>query len=92
MSDRMDPLTTRRTSPVVSWLLALLGVAAIVVAIIYFVSAAGSLPGFFPGHQAGSAHHHTTHGVAALVLGLLALLGAWMSAGRRDTSSSEQVV
>lgn len=67
----------------VTVLLAVLGVALIAVAVVYFAEPAGSLPSVLPGHLAGSKHHHTTHGIAALVVGLVALAGAWMSAGRK---------
>ena len=53
------------------------GVALIVVAAIYWAEPAKSLPGFFPGHEAGSGHHHTKHGIAALVVGLAVLAFAW---------------
>lgn len=73
-----------RNAPVwVTALLALLGVVLIVVAVVYFTSTAAHLPAFFPGHQAHSTHHHTKHGLAALIVGVLALVGAWMSGGRR---------
>ena len=45
----------------------------------YFTQTADQLPSFTPGHQAGSNHHHTKHGVAALLLGLAAWIDAWMS-------------
>ena len=67
----------------VSVLLALVGVILIVVSVVYFAEPAKSLPSFFPGHQTGSSHHHTTHGIAALIVGLIALFGAWMGAGRK---------
>ena len=57
------------------------GLLLIVVAVIYFVDSAGSLPSFFPGHQAGSAHHHVKHGIAALLLGLACLVLAWFQTG-----------
>ena len=38
------------------------------VAIVYWVEPASSLPGFFPGHDAGSDHHHVKHGIAALLV------------------------
>lgn len=79
-----DNPTIRRGSPAVRWLLMILGLAALVVAAIYFASTADALPTFFPGHQSGSMHHHTTHGIAALVLGLVALIGAWMTGGTRN--------
>ena len=46
------------------------GVLLIVIAIVYFAEPAKSLPGFFPGHEAGSSHHHVKHGIAALLLGM----------------------
>ncbi|MBS1869310.1 MAG: hypothetical protein JSS99_06570 [Actinobacteria bacterium] len=59
-------------------------IPAIVVAVLlfalaamYFADSASSLPSFVPGHQAGSAHHHVKHGIAALLLGLAALVFAW---------------
>ncbi len=57
------------------------GVALIVIAIVYFAEPAKSLPGFFPGHQAGSAHHHVKHGIASLLVGLACLVFAWFRTG-----------
>ena len=63
-------------------LLALLaGVVLIVIAIVYWAEPARSLPGFFPGHQAGSGHHHTKHGIAAFLVGLACLVFAWFKTG-----------
>jgi hypothetical protein len=59
-------------------LLILVGVALIALAVYYWVTPAGSLPTFVPGHLAGSAHTHFKHGVAALILGILCFMGAWM--------------
>jgi hypothetical protein len=61
--------------------IALAGVVLIVIAIVYFAEPAKSLPGFFPGHEAGSAHHHFKHGIAALLLGLGAFVLAWFRSG-----------
>jgi hypothetical protein len=58
-----------------------LGVVLIVIAIVYFVDTASALPSFFPGHQAGSAHHHVKHGIAALVVGLGCFVFAWFQSG-----------
>jgi uncharacterized membrane protein HdeD (DUF308 family) len=58
------------------------GVVLIVVAIIYFVEPAKSLP--FPdflGHEAGSTHHHVKHGIAALFLGIACFIFAWFRSG-----------
>jgi hypothetical protein len=62
------------------------GVALIVVAVVYWVEPARSLPGFFPGHKSGSAHHHVKHGIAALVVGLAVLAFAWFQTGPRTAA------
>jgi NADH:ubiquinone oxidoreductase subunit 5 (subunit L)/multisubunit Na+/H+ antiporter MnhA subunit len=71
----------------------LLGVLLIVVAIVYFVQPEHSLPSFFPGHtSAGSAeanHHHTKHGIAALVVALAAFAFAWFQTGPKGGRSVE---
>jgi len=59
----------------------ILGIVLLVVAAIYFAEPAKSLPSFFPGHQAGSVHHHVKHGIAALVVGLGAFVFAWFQSG-----------
>ena len=63
-------------------LLIIVGVALIALGIYYWVTPAGSLPGFFPGHLAGSAHKHVKHGVAALIAGIACFLGVWMLSGK----------
>ena len=73
----------RNASPLVTVLLIALGVVLAVVGVIYLDQTADHLPSFFPGHQAGSAHHHTKHAVLAFGLALLAWIGAWMSAGKK---------
>jgi len=52
-----------------------------VIAAIYWVEPAKSLPSFFPGHEAGSTHHHVKHGIAAFIVGLAALAFAWFASG-----------
>ena len=59
----------------------ILGTALIVVAVIYWVEPAGSLPSFFPGHEAGSSHHHVKHGIAAFLVGLACFAFAWFNTG-----------
>ncbi len=70
-------------------LLAIIGLALLALAVYYWVTPAGSLPSFFPGHLAGSAHKHVKHGLVALVVGILCFLGAWMLSGRQRESPSE---
>ena len=65
----------------------IVGIALIVIAIVYWVEPAKSLPSFFPGHQAGSAHHHVKHGIASFFVGLAALVFAWFRTGPKRTAA-----
>lgn len=64
------------------------GIALIVVAIIYWAEPAKSLPSFFPGHSATSTTHHVKHGIAALAVGLAAFAFAWFQTGSKQSVSS----
>jgi hypothetical protein len=66
----------------------IIGLVLIVVAIVYWAEPAKSLPGFFPGHEAGSAHHHVKHGIAAFLLGVACLVFAWFRSGPRRPAPS----
>lgn len=69
-----------------------LGVLLLVIAVVYFASPAHSLPSFFPGHvSAGGSepnHHHTKHGIAAVVVALAAFAFAWFQTGPRTGPAS----
>lgn len=58
-----------------------LGLFLLVVAVLYVADPASSLPSFFPGHEAGSSHHHVKHGIAAAVVGAGAFVFAWFQTG-----------
>ena len=58
-----------------------LGILFLVIAAIYWINDAGSLPSFFPGHEAGSTHVHFKHGLAALIVGLGCFVFAWFQTG-----------
>jgi hypothetical protein len=62
------------------------GTVLIVIAIVYWALPAKSLPSFFPGHQAGSGHHHVKHGIAAFLVGLACLVFAWFRTGPTRSS------
>ncbi|HWE82498.1 MAG TPA: hypothetical protein VG265_12685, partial [Gaiellaceae bacterium] len=64
------------------------GVVLIIIGIVYFAEPARSLPGFFPGHQSGSSHHHAKHGIAAVLVGLACLVFAWFRTGPKRTSAT----
>ena len=79
-------MTGRRALAIVA---AIVGVALIVVAVVYWIEPASSLPSFFPGHEAGSSHHHVKHGVAAFLVGLACLAFAWfMSAPPKQRTTT----
>jgi uncharacterized membrane protein HdeD (DUF308 family) len=68
-----------------------LGVVLVIVAIVYFVEPAHSLPSFFPGHVSASSseasHHHTKHGIAAIVVALACFAFAWFQSGPRTSGA-----
>jgi hypothetical protein len=66
----------------------LLGLVFVAIAIVYFVEPASSLPSFFPGHEAGSSHHHTKHGIAALVVAAACFVFAWFQSGPSGSESA----
>ena len=71
----------------------ILGVILLVVAVIYFVEPAHSLPSFFPGHVSATSaeanHHHTKHGIAALIVALACFAFAWFASGPSSTAEPE---
>ena len=64
-------------------LLVLAGAVLILIALVYWIEPAKSLPSLMPGHEAGSDHHHVKHGLAALLLGIGAFVLAWFRTGPR---------
>jgi hypothetical protein len=70
-------------------LAAIVGIALIVLAIVYWAEPARSLPSWIPGHQSGSGHHHTKHGIAAFLLGLACLVFAWFQTGPRQRTRTQ---
>ena len=68
--------------------LIVLGLLFAVVGVVYLAKTAAQLPSFFPGHQAGSAHHHTKHALVAFALAIVTWAGAWFSTGRRARSQA----
>jgi amino acid permease len=70
--------------------LGIIGILLVILAVIYLVTAAGSLPSFIPGHINGSTGHHPLRIGVALVVGLVLLGGAWWLGfgGRKSTGAS----
>jgi hypothetical protein len=64
------------------------GVALIAIAVVYWLEPAKSLPSFFPGHEAGSSHHHAKHGIASFLVGLACLAFAWFQTGPKKSRTA----
>jgi hypothetical protein len=60
--------------------LIVLGIAFALLAIVYWVVPASSLPAFMPGFEAGSARIHVKHGAVAAVVALVLFGFAWYRA------------
>jgi hypothetical protein len=82
-----SPSVERHTSLAVTIGLVVLAAVFAVIAVVYFSQTANGLPSFFPGHKVGSTQHHTKHGLAAAIVALVCLAGAWMSRGQKSPAS-----
>jgi hypothetical protein len=58
--------------------LVIVGVLAIAAGVVYIALPAHSLPTFFPAYAARGHKHATKHGVAAIVLGVVLIVLAWI--------------
>jgi hypothetical protein len=82
-------LHAMRNDRVLVALAVLAGVVLIAIAAVYWAEPAKSLPGFFPGQQAGSNHHHVKHGIAAFLLGIACLVFAWFRSAPKKPAADE---
>ena len=64
----------------------ILGTVLVAIAVVYWAEPARSLPSFFPGHEAGSNHHHVKHGIAAFLVGLACFAFAWFNSGPKKSA------
>ena len=60
-------------------ILGIIAVAFIVVAIIYLIEPAKSLPSVIPGHIDNSTGHHPLRIAGSLVIGVIFAVGAWFA-------------
>jgi len=65
----------------------ILGTVLVAIAVVYWAEPARSLPSFFPGHEAGSNHHHGKHGIAAFLVGLACFAFAWFNSGPKKSAA-----
>ena len=70
----------------------ILGVIAlifIVVAVIYLIEPAKSLPSVIPGHIDGSTGHHPLRAVGSLIIGIVFAVGAWFALAYKPRPQAE---
>jgi len=79
--------TVKLNHPLVVAAAAIVGIALIVLAVVYWAEPAGSLPAWIPGHEAGSGHHHVKHGIASFLVGVALLVFAWFQTGKKGAAS-----
>ena len=60
-----------------------LGVIFAVIAVVYWLVPASSLPGFFPGFEAGSTRVHVKHGIVSAAIAIVLFAFAWYAARSR---------
>jgi len=72
------------------WAAIIVGVLLIVLAILYFITPANSLPAFLPGHDPASSAHHMKHGIASLLLGLACFAYVWFQGGKKSPQKEEK--
>jgi amino acid permease len=77
--------SSRTTAAVV---LAVIAIVFIVVGIIYLAEPASSLPGFIPGHAAGSTGHHPLRAAGTLIVGVIFAVGAWFALKYKGKASA----
>jgi len=65
-----------------SILAGILGLLALAVAALYWLTPAGELPAFFPGYAAGSGAVHVKHAFGAVAVAAALFLVAWFSRER----------
>ncbi|HSW87838.1 MAG TPA: hypothetical protein VLG12_01625 [Candidatus Saccharimonadales bacterium] len=66
----------------------ILGIVFLILAGIYFMEPARSLPAFLPGYEAKVATHHYKHGIGVLILGLACFAFAWFQSGSKKSKET----
>ncbi len=74
-----------RSNMTVAIIAVIAGVIFLLLTGVYWTHAAGALPSFLPGHEAGSTHVHFKHGLGSLILALGLFAFAWFQSGRKSS-------
>jgi|ERR1700733_7462550 hypothetical protein len=67
---------------------AVLGVIALIYAVIYLAVPIHSLPGFVPGHKAGAGHYHKRALLTAIIGIVLLAIAAFFGIGARNANKA----
>jgi hypothetical protein len=62
----------------------LLGIVFLALAVLYWITPAGSLPAYLPGFEPGVATVHFKHGLGSLILALALFAFAWFQSAPKD--------
>lgn len=65
----------------------LLGIGFIILAIVYWTTAAGSLPTYVPGFENGVTTVHFKHGLASLLLAFALFAYVWFASGKKSANN-----
>ncbi len=68
------------------WIAILLGLAFACLAVLYWITPAGSLPAYLPGFAAGSPTIHFKHGLASLIIAIGLFVLAWFASGKKSAN------
>ncbi|MBV8303608.1 MAG: hypothetical protein JOZ04_05325 [Acidimicrobiia bacterium] len=80
------PTQSRIQMRPLTWLLIAAAIVFVALAIFYFVTPANQLPSMFPGYSKALTRHHTKHGLAALGVAAVCLIGAWFTTAPARTA------
>jgi hypothetical protein len=70
-------------------ILVIIAVLAAVAGILYLTKTSESLPSFLPGRRSGNTGHDNVRGIAALVVAVVALIGAGIALRRGKAPASQ---
>ena len=81
----------RRTGALVlAIILVIIAILAAVAGIMYLTTASQSLPSYLPGRRAGNTGHDTVRGIAAIVVAVVAVIGAGIAMRRGGKTADPQ--
>jgi hypothetical protein len=91
----VPPVNRRSLFSIACGVLIVIGLLFVAIGVVYLTKTASHLPSYFPGHvrHRKHQHHYTKRGAAALVVAVLAFVGAffaWTTAKSSSSASSAE--